>query len=147
MLTAPLWLRLAIMVALVAGVGAACAPARAPVERASVILPENDPYLVKLKEQIRARWIYPCHPSETTDTCDYREAKVVVEFGIYWDGALGFTKIQTSSGYARYDESVLNAIKLAAPFPPVPSAIKATRPATSTGIPIRARFNYVLEKK
>jgi hypothetical protein len=39
----------------------------------------------------------------------------------------------------------VNAIKLAAPFPPVPPAMMRALPAGNTGIPISARFSYVVE--
>jgi hypothetical protein len=41
------------------------------------------------------------------------------------------------------DDYAANAIKLASPFPAIPPALMEQR--KGTGLPILARFNYVLE--
>ena len=47
--------------------------------------------------------------------------------------------VRQGSQFGIYDEYAVNAIKLASPFPPVPDEM------SKKGIPILARFNYVLE--
>jgi len=133
--------------AAVAALATACAatePASGPTLDISA---SGNPYFEGVRKQIRARWSYPCLTSPTTGACEYMNAQVAIEFGIRQDGSLAFVDVTQSSGYAVYDTQAADAVRRAAPFPPVPADVMASRPARSTGIPVRAQFNYVSEPK
>jgi TonB family protein len=59
-------------------------------------------------------------------------------------GVVQYVDVKKSSGSALYDDAAVQAIRSSAPFPEVPAVLMEARPG-STGIPIRARFNYVVE--
>jgi len=88
---------------------------------------------------IKAKWIYPCVPNPASRQCEYKSAALEIEFGIAKDGRVPFVIVRQASQFGIYDEYAVNAIKLASPFPPVPDDL------SKKGIPILARFNYVLE--
>jgi protein TonB len=142
--------RLPARVALLAAVAAlatACAatePAPGPTLDISA---SANPYFEQVRKQIRTRWSYPCLTDPTTGACEYMNAQVTLEFGIREDGSLAFVDVTQSSGYAVYDTQAADAVRRAAPFPPVPADVMASRPARGTGIPVRAHFNYVSEPK
>ncbi len=100
--------------------------------------PEGLRYLQDVQAAIGRRWSYPCVSGSGAERCRYPDGVVVIEFGIFWDGTLAFTSIFKPSGHAELDAAATEAIKRAAPFPPVPEALK--RPGT--GVPIRVRMNY-----
>jgi TonB family protein len=62
----------------------------------------------------------------------------MIEFGIAKNGELRFVAVVRSSGHPIYDDYAVNAIKLAT-FPPIPDSF------SKTGVPIVARFNYVVQ--
>ncbi len=68
----------------------------------------------------------------------------MIEFGILKDGRVQFVDVVQHSEYAIYDEYAVNAIKLASPFPPVPRP-DGLGEAGQPGVPILARFNYIVE--
>jgi TonB family protein len=111
-------------------------------------LDSSDPtfsdWLVLLRRAIQANMTFPCVKDPTSLRCDPRDARLVVLFGISKEGRLQAVEVMRTSGFTIYDDNSVTAIKLAAPFPPVPTAIMATRPFGSTGIPITAFFNYVV---
>jgi hypothetical protein len=53
-------------------------------------------------------------------------------------------ELKRTSGMGIYDEVSMNAIKLAAPFPPVPTAMMAAQPRGSNGVRITALFVYTV---
>ena len=97
-----------------------------------------------MRRRIQANWVYPCLKSG--QNCEYREATLEIEFGILKDGRLQFVELVRKSEYEVYDEYATNAIKLASPFPPVPASMMSTTKAGSAGVPIRARFVYLIVK-
>ena len=78
-----------------------------------------------------------------TRECEYKSGQLVIAFGILKNGQLGFVELQRTTGYPIMDDYAANAIKLASPFPAIPAALMENR--KGTGLPILARFNYVLE--
>jgi TonB family protein len=102
-------------------------------------------YLEKVRQQIKAKWNYPCVKNHTTMQCEYLSAQLVVEFGILKSGRLQYVDVVRSSGYAIYDDYAVNAIRLAEPYPPVPSEMIARMRVGSTGTVIGAHFNYITE--
>lgn len=131
-----------IRAALRAGAGGRGA-GRGGIEGEPIPLDTRDPrfsdYLDRVRRMIKERWGYPCVKNPATRECEYKSAQLVVEFGIAKDGRVPFITLVRSSGWAIYDDYAINAIKLAAPFPPVPDSI------SPKGIPILATFNYVVD--
>jgi TonB family protein len=102
-------------------------------------------YLEGVRRRIKAKWGFPCVRNERTRECEYKTTSLVVHFGILRDGQLQFVEVVEPSGYPIYDDYAVNAIKLAAPFPPVPAALMSAMKRGSTGVAILARFNYIVE--
>ena len=101
-------------------------------------------YLEQVRRRIKENWGYPCVRNAVTRECKVHETSLLVDFGILKDGRVQFVEVVRMADHALYDEYAVNAIKLASPFPPVPAAIMRTRPAGSTGFPIRVHFIYVV---
>src|SRR5712691_6540545 len=116
---------------------------RGGIEGEPIPLDSPDPrysdYFDRVRRMIKERWGYPCVKNGDTRECEYKTTALVVEFGIAKDGKVPFVNVLRSSGWAIYDDYAVNAIKLAAPFPPVPDAI------SRKGIPVLARFNYMVD--
>ena len=123
----------------------ALAESRSGIEGMPISIESNDPYLENMKGLIKKNWAFPCVKDAATRYCEYKSASLVAEFGVLRDGRLAFAEVQTSSGLPIYDEHALKAIRLAPPFPPVPSALMAQVPTSSTGIAIRVKFVYHIE--
>ena len=96
-------------------------------------------YLEKVRSLIKAKWRFPCVANEESRHCEYKTTKLVVEFGVRKDGTVAFVNMLESSGYQIYDDYAVNAVKQAAPFPPIPDTL------STKNVPIRATFNYVVE--
>ena len=101
--------------------------------------PQHAEYLEKVRSAIKAKWSFPCVKNEQTRQCEYKTTELVAEFGIRKDGALAFVNVLKSSGFQIYDDYAVNAVKQAAPFPPIPDTLSAKN------VPIRATFRYVVE--
>jgi hypothetical protein len=108
--------------------------------------PQFSDYLDRVRRMIKAKWIYPCVKDLSTGHCDYKSANLTIVFGIRKDGHVPVVEVAQQSGYVVYDESAAVAIKLAAPFPPVPAALMAAARSGSAGVRIEARFAYILEQ-
>jgi TonB family protein len=125
------------------GAGGGSRDGRGGIDGEPIPLDSKDPkysdYLDRVREMIKAKWIYPCVPNPASRTCEYKSAALEIEFGIAKDGRVPFVIVRQASQFGIYDEYAVNAIKLASPFPPVPDDL------SKKGIPILARFNYVLE--
>jgi protein TonB len=104
-----------------------------------------DEFLRQLRRKIQEKWGFPCVRNAATRECEYKNTSLVVEFGILKDGQLQFIEVVQSSGFPIYDEYAVTAIKLASPFPRVPAAMLARAKPGSTGVPIMAKFNYIVE--
>lgn len=104
-----------------------------------VVVPLNTPdpkyaeYFLELKKRIEAHWVYPQEAIRRNQS-----GQGVVEFVLRKDGSVRLVEVVHSSGVAILDRYVENAIKFAAPFPPMPERL-----ATDT-LPISLNFTYVL---
>ncbi|MBQ9246669.1 TonB family protein [bacterium] len=85
------------------------------------------PYMQELESRIKMNW----------DTPKYSESThVVLLFKIAKDGRLMNVDIKQSSGYSDVDQAAINAVKLTAPFRPLPANYKADH------IDIQFNFDY-----
>ena len=137
--------RAAGFLAFVVLAGAGCAVTSQP--RPAVIDLDARPthaYLQDVKARIQSKLTYPC-VKNSGGGCDPRDARVVVEFGVLRDGSLRSVDVVAPSGLPIYDTESAEAIRRAAPFPPVPDDLMASLPAGSTGLPIRANFSFVVQ--
>jgi protein TonB len=80
--------------------------------------PRYQDYFNKIRERIKAKWIYPREAGERGI-----EGELLIEFHIAKDGRVAFIELRNSSGTAILDDAALTAVKLAQPFPPVPDEI------------------------
>lgn len=60
----------------------------------------------------------------------------MVALTIHASGALGSVRLQSSSGNATLDQAALEAVRRAAPFPPIPPGVGQT-----IGFSVPLRFN------
>ena len=107
--------------------------------------PDFSDYLERVRQLIKRNWGYPCVKNVDTRECEYKSARLVVDFGILRHGPVQFVEVRQASGWSIYDDYAVNAIKLASPFPPVPAGLMARLERGSTGIPIRVNFTYMTE--
>ena len=105
--------------------------------------PDFSDYLERVRALIKRNWVSPCVKDPLTHVCEYKSGFLIIEFGILKSGQLAFVELHRSSGYVVLDDSASNAIKLASPFPAIPPALLKGR--KGPGVPILARFHYVLE--
>ncbi len=73
-------------------------------------------YFRAVQQRVKDAWTFPGGSNDLTAD---------VEFSIGADGSLNGVKIAKSSGDSAFDESVLRAIRRAAPFPPPPDRYRA----------------------
>jgi TonB family protein len=106
-------------------------PARTAVIPLDTAEPLYQDYFNHLRRQIKGKWTYPREATEQRLT-----GQLLIEFRIANDGQLAYLELRRSSGVAILDEHALNAIRSAAPFPPVPDHI------AKTVLAINARFKY-----
>src|SRR5262249_35033142 len=52
-----------------------------------------------------------------TAPCEYKSAKLTIEFGLRKDGQVDSITVTKKSGWEIYDQYAVNAIRLASPFP------------------------------
>jgi outer membrane biosynthesis protein TonB len=100
-------------------------------------------FLEQVKRRIMEKWGYPCVKNPQTRECEPHTTSLDVEFGIRKDGRIQYVEVLRVSDHAIYDDYAVNAIKLASPYPPVPPVMMKAMKAGSTGLALRARFNYV----
>lgn len=102
-----------------AGGGGLQGGGRAGVEGEPIPLDTPEPkyqdYFNKIREKIKANWIYPYEAGSRGI-----EGDLSIEFVIAKDGHLQFIELRRSSRILILDNAALNAVKLAQPFPPVP---------------------------
>lgn len=93
--------------------------------------PKYQDYFNKVREKIRANWIYPREAGDRGI-----QGELLLEFHIAKDGRLDFIELRTSSGAEILDRFAMNAVRLAQPFPPVPDEI------TKKVLAINGLFRY-----
>lgn len=106
----------------------------------------ND-YLEQVRKKIKEKWAFPCVRSALGSQCEVHDASLDVHFGLLKDGRVEFVEVVRKSEYPIYDEYAVNAITLAAPFPPVPRELMALAGAHARRISISAQFRYEVEQK
>ena len=109
--------------------------------------PSVKEYLVRVREKIRSTWVFPCVTDPATQACVYKSAQISLEFGILKNGVLQYVELQKKAGDGLeiYDRHAVEAIQRASPFPVMPPEVVATLKQGSTGMPVVARFNYVVD--
>lgn len=73
-------------------------------------------YYSIIHDRVQENWIYP-------EGFEYRNISVIVSIKIGRRGELLDISLEKSSGNARFDESLTNAVKKASPFPPLPEGL------------------------
>lgn len=82
-------------------------------------------YFLAIRKKIESYWNYPCLMSKEAGNCNFRDARVSLETYISHDGSLISARIIKSSGIQEYDNYVIEAVVLAAPFAPLPSDLRS----------------------
>jgi protein TonB len=77
------------------------------------------------------QWTYPAEAKELL-----MEGSLMVIFSLNRDGTMIQIKVNKLSGYEILDKEAIRAIRSAAPFPPFPEHVTASR------LNIRANFDY-----
>ena len=98
-----------------------------PLKRSSTVaVPEDETarYLEDVRARMMKLWLHPCGPA-TTSECEYQSAELDLEIGLRQSGEVYYIKVVRSSGIGIYDSYAVNAIRLAAPYPPVPAMLMA----------------------
>lgn len=90
-------------------------------------------YFTNMRKAINLVWIYPREASMKG-----LQGEVGLEFAINKDGTTNRIKVIKSSGYSVLDEAIVDAIKLASPFAPLPDGFNKER------IVVTGAFRYVL---
>jgi TonB family protein len=94
---------------------------------------------------IKEKWGDPCAKDLSTGDCDYKSARLVVEFGILKNGRVPYVTVIQGAGWQIYDDYAVNAIRLGQPFPPVPPELIERAASGSSGVRIVGTFTYILE--
>ena len=89
--------------------------------------PDLGPYMQELQRRIKYNW----HPPKGNES-----RKVMLLFKIAKNGQLLSCKVKKSSGLPSADQAALNAVKMTAPFRPLPSDYKGTN------VEIQFTFDY-----
>src|SRR5207247_1290597 len=115
---------------------------RGAVAADTISLNHPDPrfrdYLAAVKKRVQSNLVYPCMKNQDTQQCEYRSARLEIEFGILRKGRVQFVELRESSGIQIYDDAAVNAIRLSSPFPEIPDEIMRALKEGSTGMPILA---------
>jgi TonB family protein len=90
-------------------------------------------YFTKMRKAIELAWEYPLKAARKG-----WQGKVRLAFVIYKNGYITNIKVLKSSGYSILDRSVIKAIEIASPFPPLPASLASKK------LPITGTFNYIL---
>src|SRR5262249_40369799 len=106
--------------------------------------PKYSEYFECVRRMIKEKWDYPCVKHWLSGKCDYKDTRLVIDFGILKDGRVPYVIVRRPSQFSVYNEYAIRAIRAAAPFPSIPDHLQDQRP----GLPIRAAFRYqiVFEK-
>lgn len=90
-------------------------------------------YFTNLRKQIEMTWVYP-----TLAARNGKQGSVFLEFTIAKNGKASKIKVLRSSGYRILDESIVQAIREASPFAPLPQSIGKER------LRITGTFYYII---
>lgn len=90
-------------------------------------------YFIGLRKSIELTWVYPSKAVRQG-----MQGEVRLEFKIEKDGRMTRIRILDSSGYEILDRAIIDAIKLAAPFAPLPKSM------AKDSLVVTATFRYVL---
>ncbi len=90
-------------------------------------------YFIGLRKSIELTWVYP-----SSAVRQGLQGEVRLEFKIEKDGRMTRIRVLSSSGYEILDRAIVDAIKLAAPFAPLPKSM------AKDSLVVTATFRYVL---
>ena len=91
-------------------------------------------YFAKLRKAVELVWVYPQRAVQRQ-----QRGVVKLRFAIHADGTASKIKVTKSSGYKILDRAVIDAIKLASPFSPLPRGFGRDE------ITVRGSFWYILQ--
>lgn len=91
-------------------------------------------YFTKLRKAVELVWVYPQRAVQRQ-----QRGVVKLRFAIHADGTASKIKVTKSSGYKILDRAVVDAIKLASPFSPLPRGFGRDE------ITVRGSFWYILQ--
>ena len=92
-------------------------------------------YFAELKRRIEEKWSYPTEASRKGQS-----GQGELRFVLRKNGALETVEIVHSSGVKILDTYIENAIRLASPFPPIPTSVG------EDVLPISINFTYTLQR-
>ena len=90
-------------------------------------------YFSKVRKAIELAWVYPAKAARSGI-----DGKVLVSFTIDQGGKVTQVSVRDSSGHGSLDTAIVNAIRLASPFAPLPASMKKSQ------LDITGTFSYVL---
>lgn len=90
-------------------------------------------YFIGVRKAIELTWVYPSAAVRSG-----LQGEVRLEFKIEKDGRMTKIRILNSSGYEVLDNAIVEAIRLAAPFAPLPKSM------AKNDLVVTATFRYVL---
>ena len=105
-----------------------------------IAIPLNTPdpryaaYFAELKRRIEEKWLYPTEASRKGQS-----GQGELRFIVRKNGSVGTVEIVHSSGVRVLDAYIENAIRLAQPFPPIPTSVG------EDVLPISINFTYTLQ--
>ena len=97
--------------------------------------PRYAAYFAELKRRIEEKWVYPQEAARNGQS-----GQGDLRFFVRKDGTVRTVEIVNSSGIRILDSYIENAIRLAAPFPPIPASVGEDL------IPISINFTYTLQQ-
>lgn len=90
-------------------------------------------YFTAMRKSIELVWNYPYEAIRRR-----MEGKVGIEFTIVKDGTISSVKVISSSGFEILDNAIVEAIRLAAPFSPLPDGLDKQK------LTVVGNFSYIL---
>ena len=90
-------------------------------------------YFTAMRKSIELVWVYPAEAARSG-----MQGEVRVEFVIHKDGHVSRIRVLRSSGYRVLDEAIVEALKLASPFSPLPEGFGKDK------IAVTGSFRYQL---
>jgi hypothetical protein len=61
-------------------------------------------YLDRISKMIKEKWSYPCLKDEGTGRCDYKPARLTIEFALLQDGRVDYIRVTKKAEWKIYDE-------------------------------------------